>query len=210
MRAMVILFLIVVVQACGKKADKANDELSAEPQITETLPIETKSEFVEEQEEISEPDSVPSVQNLWLKDSIETQFGTVQQKIVERYSINDTLNYALFTRDDKTCLVYFIATILGDSIVEEAEIGEVCDHEQSFPEFTWVEQVKDDTTALYWLEIQRYIPDSLLSEEGELPEGKFFDDFETLDDTVYWQYKIRVSDAAIISVNLSEEILQNP
>jgi hypothetical protein len=207
MRLGTLLFLSFILSSCGSKETKVEDHVSA-PSVKANKELVEKPGFVPKPvlDTLIVDTALKVPQESLLADSIETDYGIVRQELIRHYRFNDTMDYILFTRDDRTCLHYFIASVLADTIFEEAAIGALCDHEQSYPEYSWVEQVKDDTTGLFWLEIQRYIPDTFLTQEGEIPEGKMFDDFETVDDTIFWQYGIMASERTIFSINLNERV----
>jgi hypothetical protein len=206
MRSLVLLVFSIVLFSCSSSnkaedtAVEAKDTVAQEQVKAETIPVK---QIKDTQALLDTVEKV--VQRQLLEDSIETQFGFVFQKVLKRYTVNDSVDYILFTRNDQGCMVYFLGSVLADSLREEAEIGADCDREEGMPEYTWVEAVKDDSTGTYWLEIQSYAPDSLLNDEGELLEGVDLTDVEFTHDTVFRQYLIEPKNGSIHSVNLLEQ-----
>lgn len=206
MRSLILVLLLSIMVACGAKndaevnTDVVQDSVDLPTKKTALKPIAKAPEKVASVDSLQGADSIKL-----LLDSIETQFGVMHQKLVKRFTLNDTLDYILFTRSDKSCLGYFLASIMGDTLHEEAQIGAQCDKEEGALEYTWVEPVKDDSSGTFWLEIQTYVADTFLNDDGELREGFGVEDLVFINDTVVMQYLIQPNNGSIHSINLNDQ-----
>lgn len=190
---MFLVFLSMLVLSCGKKTHSAEESATAVvDQIDTEMPEAAKEQAQPEKkvEAVKEPRKL-------LEDSVLTDFGWLKQELISKHRLDDNGSYVIFSRSNGVCEFFSIATVLGDSIYEELEIGDNCDREQSSASHSYVEQVKDDSTGLFWLEVESHVKDTFLTADGYLPDSLSLEDVEEVNDTSVIQLYIQKKDYSI-------------
>ena len=170
-----LILLSALISSCGSKDSNSAEEAEAEVVVdsspdSQAVKVAKNPESTDHKNDSASVDSFKSKKPI-LADSITTSFGVMKQELLSQHKVTDSVDYIIFSRFHGVCTEYFVATVVADTLFKEADIGDACDHEQGIPNNSWVEQVADDTTGLYWLQIESYVQDSFLNDQGEIKEG---------------------------------------
>ncbi|MCB9425905.1 MAG: hypothetical protein H6584_02580 [Flavobacteriales bacterium] len=118
---------------------------------------------------------------------------------IEKFElVNDKLTFCIYRESEISCNRIFLATQINKIGVDEIMLSEECDGDLSNPNHSWSDYKTMYRTNFIKTEYLEYVPDSLLTEKGELEEGKSIEDYEIV--TKRRVYIITIEDSGKIKI----------
>lgn len=135
------------------------------------------------------PDTVP----------VDYAYYMMMQEIISFKRLNDSVTYCIYETNDGLCGLTFLATQVAYKEKQKVEIAGACDHDQSIPYYTWNEYKMINDTTFRSIEYTDFIPEKYLDKNGEIEEGKYYEDYELERETSF--IMIYITSAGIIAVD---------
>jgi hypothetical protein len=113
-----------------------------------------------------------------------------EQKLTAFKSINDSLAYCTLAQMDGVCTIQLLISFYNKTKIDSLEIGHSCDHDQSYPSYTWKEFSIDQENTIITTEYNESVHDSLVGIDGWIKENYDFSEAATKIDSTRQVFKI--------------------
>ena len=163
-----LLILIAILISCTNGQEKQENVVLKPIDIVETL---APTPEVDTTEKVVFPKYLTEG---YVAEYYDTSF-------VKKFStLNDSITVGHIEMYDGVCLIEILRVFKNENEVDEVTLLQNCDHDLSQPDITWLDYSKSDSLKFIVTETIEYIADSLLTENGRIPEGFNFEDYNTM------------------------------